>query len=146
METKHRPSTDDDGVKHCFALPKITSQRVPEGIYEESIGMSGWNLIFNLLIGTINCLRQYFSQLKTVGRAETFVSWSSEKVNSKRNTKRKHALGWHCRDCRRGIWRGLPLATWKLCGYKSQYIDMYRYVLLYAIGNARRHDTSGGKG
>ena len=35
METKHRPPTDDDGVKHCFALPKITSKRVPEGVYEE---------------------------------------------------------------------------------------------------------------
>ena len=45
METKHRPSTDDDGVKQCFALPKITSKRVPEGVYEESIGMSGWILI-----------------------------------------------------------------------------------------------------
>ena len=46
METKHRALTDDDDVKHCFAMPKITSQRFPEGIYEESIGMSGWNLIF----------------------------------------------------------------------------------------------------
>ena len=35
METEHPPSTDDDGVKHCFALPKITSKRVPEGIYEQ---------------------------------------------------------------------------------------------------------------
>ena len=41
METKHRPSTDNDGVKHCFVLPEVTSKRVPEGIYEESIGMSG---------------------------------------------------------------------------------------------------------
>ena len=45
METKHRPSTDDDGVKHrcftyCFAQPKITSKKVPEGIFEESIGVS----------------------------------------------------------------------------------------------------------
>ena len=39
METKHRPSTGDDGVKHCFALPKTTRKRVPEGMYEESIGM-----------------------------------------------------------------------------------------------------------
>ena len=39
--TEHRPSTDDDGVIHCFTLPKITSKRVPEGIYEDSIGMSG---------------------------------------------------------------------------------------------------------
>ena len=29
METKHRPSTDDDGVKHCLALPKITSKMCP---------------------------------------------------------------------------------------------------------------------
>ena len=39
--TKNRPSTDDHGVKHCFALPKITSKRVPEGTYEERIGMIG---------------------------------------------------------------------------------------------------------
>ena len=85
METKHRPSTEDDGVKHyCFALPKITSERVPEGTYEEGIGMSGWNLIFILIIGTINYSRRRFSQLKTVGRAKAFESWPSEKgVNSK---------------------------------------------------------------
>ena len=41
MKTKDQPSTDDDGVKHCFALPQITSKWVPQGIYEESIGMSG---------------------------------------------------------------------------------------------------------
>ena len=43
MAIKHRPSTDDDGVRHCFALPKITNKGVPEGIYiyEESIGVSG---------------------------------------------------------------------------------------------------------
>ena len=45
METKNRPSADDDGVKHYFAPRKITSKRVPESIYihtyEESIGMSG---------------------------------------------------------------------------------------------------------
>ena len=41
METKHRPSTNDDGVEHCFSLPKLTIKRVLEGIYEESIGMSG---------------------------------------------------------------------------------------------------------
>ena len=35
-----RRSTDDDGVKHCWALPKITTKRVPEGICE-SIGTSG---------------------------------------------------------------------------------------------------------
>ena len=38
METKHRLSTDDDGVEHCcfkfwFALPKITSKRVCQGIH-----------------------------------------------------------------------------------------------------------------
>ena len=38
METKHRPWTDDDGVIHCcfkfwFALPKITSKRVCQGIH-----------------------------------------------------------------------------------------------------------------
>ena len=41
---------------------------------------------------------QFFSQLKTVGRAETFVSWPSEKgVNSKWNTKKKTCpwlIGW----------------------------------------------------
>ena len=57
---------------------------MPEGIYEESIGMSGSNLIVNLIIGKINYLRKYFSQLETVGGAETFESWPSEKgVNSK---------------------------------------------------------------
>ena len=29
METKHRPWTDDDGVKHCLTLPKITSKMCP---------------------------------------------------------------------------------------------------------------------
>ena len=33
METKHRPSTDDDGVKQCFVLTKITSKRVPGYIW-----------------------------------------------------------------------------------------------------------------
>ena len=84
METKHLPSTDDDGVQHYFALSKIASKRVPEGTYEEGIGMSGWNLIFILIIGTINYSRRRFSQLKTVGRAKAFESWPSEKgVNSK---------------------------------------------------------------
>ena len=46
METKHRPLTDDDGIKHCFALLKTTSKRVPEGIYEESIGTNGSIVIF----------------------------------------------------------------------------------------------------
>ena len=37
---------------------------------------------------------QYFSQMKTMGRAETFESWLSEKgVNSKWNTK-KITLSW----------------------------------------------------
>ena len=26
---KHRPLTDDDGVKQCFSVTKITSKRVP---------------------------------------------------------------------------------------------------------------------
>ena len=47
METKHRLSTDDDGVKHYCALPKVTSKRMAEGVNEESIGMSGWKLIFD---------------------------------------------------------------------------------------------------
>ena len=41
MVIKHRPTIDDDGVKHCSAMPKITSKRVPEGMYEKSIIMSG---------------------------------------------------------------------------------------------------------
>ena len=94
METKHRPSTEDDGVKHyCFALPKITSERVPEGTYEESIGMSGWNLIFNLIIGTNKLVETIFSQLNNVGRAKTFESWPSEKgIKSKWKTKKKTCL------------------------------------------------------
>ena len=28
----HRPTDDDDGVKHCFALPKTSSRRVAEGV------------------------------------------------------------------------------------------------------------------
>ena len=49
-----------------------------------------WSLPFNLINCTIDQLRQYFSQLKTVGGAETFESWPSEKgVNSKRKTKKK---------------------------------------------------------
>ena len=40
METTPRSFTNDDGIKHSFVLPKMTSKRVAEGIYEESIGMS----------------------------------------------------------------------------------------------------------
>ena len=87
LKKKWEPNTDptdDDGVKHCFALLKITSTRLPEGIYEERIGMSGWNLMFSLIIGARNYLRQHFFQFKTTGRAATFESWPSEKmVNSK---------------------------------------------------------------
>ena len=55
-----------------------------EGIYEESIRVSGSNLILNLIIDTTNYFRHSFSQWKTMGRAETFESWPSEKgVNSK---------------------------------------------------------------
>ena len=41
MENTPRHLADDDGVKHSFELPKSTNKRVANGIYEESIGMSG---------------------------------------------------------------------------------------------------------
>ena len=41
----HRPSTDDDGVKHCSALLKIASKRVPEGIQYATCAKI-WELIF----------------------------------------------------------------------------------------------------
>ena len=80
MEIKQRLSTENDRAKHSFAQPKLTSKRVLKGISEESIGMTGYNLIHNLIMGTINHLRQDFSQLKTVGGAYTFESWPTEKV------------------------------------------------------------------
>ena len=60
--------------------------------------------------------------------------------------KRKHALGWYSRHCRRDIWRGLPAVletlehdSGDLKALWSQSI--YRYVLQYIVDNARRHDT-----
>ena len=89
METTPRPLTNDDGVKHSSALPKMTSKRVAKGIFEESNGMSEWKLISNLIIGTMNYLRQYVSQ-KKLGRAQVFESWQSEQgVKSKWKTNKK---------------------------------------------------------
>ena len=64
MKIKQRLSTANDAAKHCFAQPKLTSKsrRVLMGISEESIGMTGYNLIYNLIIGTSNHLRQDFSE------------------------------------------------------------------------------------
>ena len=59
--------------------------------------VSSYSSFYDVVLYTtvVQIRAQYFSQLKTVGRAETFESWSSEKgANSKSRTKIKHTLGW----------------------------------------------------
>ena len=52
--TDHRPTTmASNTLLHCVK----SRAKGCQGIYEESIGMSGWNLIFNLRTGTINYSR-----------------------------------------------------------------------------------------
>ena len=69
METTPRSFTNDDGIKHSFVLPKMTSKRVAEGIDEERIGTSyEWVKWKNdLLIGTINYFQTIFFPVENGG-------------------------------------------------------------------------------
>ena len=64
--------------------------------------------------------------------------------------KRKHALGCYGRDCRRGIWRGLP-AVLETLGHDSGDVkalwsqSIYGYLLLHNVDNTRRHDIGIGR-
>ena len=89
METKHRPSTGDDDVTVLRCLKSRTKGARGYPVYYEESSISGRNLISILIIDIMNYLRQCFSQLKTVGRAETFKSWSSRKGSTRWNTKKK---------------------------------------------------------
>ena len=134
MDTKHRPSTYDDGVNHSLALPKITNRRVPESIYKESIGWSGWNII--LIHYRYNTVPMIISsQLEKVGRSEALRAGHRERGQLEWKTNKKACLGWKGRDCRRGTWRRLP-AVLKTFEHDSGDIQalrsrsiMHRYVL-----------------
>ena len=55
--------------------------------------------------------------------------------------KRKHALGWYGRDCRRGMWCGLPaVLKTRLWRHKTVWSQSI-YILQYIVYNAGRHDT-----
>ena len=65
--------------------------------------------------------------------------------------KRKHALGCYGRDCRRGIWRGLPAVleasehdSGGIKAVCSQIIYMYMYHLSI-VDDAGRHDIDFGR-
>ena len=57
--TEHRPTTmaSNTAVSNLVLRCLNHEQEDIQGIYEESIGISGWNLILNVIIGTINYLR-----------------------------------------------------------------------------------------
>ena len=125
-----------------------------------SLMMSSYSSFYDIVLyvlpsTAVQIRAQYFSQLKTVGRAETLESWPSEKgVTSTWKTKKKHAPGWYGSDCRRGVLRGLP-AVFKTLEHDSGdmkalwsqsifiYIDMYYRTFM--VDNARRHDVDCGR-
>ena len=64
--------------------------------------------------------------------------------------KGKHALVWYGRDCRRGIWHGLPAVLQTLdhdSGDVKQgsVVTMHIYVLLCIVDNAGRHGIESGR-
>ena len=92
METKHRPSTDDDGGKHCFALPKITTKRCPRAYIERA---SVWvsEIYFQLIIGTINYFIQYFVPLENGG--SSWNDWEltiGERGSTRRERRKENML------------------------------------------------------
>ena len=108
-------------------------------------------VLYILLLYAVQIRAQYFSQLKTVGRAETFGHRRKGSTQSERR-QRKHALGWHGRDCRRGTYmawfasRTQDFGT-RLWRRKSSVVTkhIYIYILQYIVDNTGRHDIDFGR-
>ena len=88
----------DTGVNYKYVCAKQISPTTPNEITNKQQctsttkpGANNFSNFYDVLYLLLLQIRaQYFPQLKTVGRAETFVSWPSEKdVNSKLKAKTK---------------------------------------------------------